>query len=138
MLGSAVRQHAAQQRELDAMHHSLSEERISAYSASQNAKLMASESAEARELVAKLQAELDVERSEREASEAAAAQKAKELQDKVDELEEKERRRLELQAALDAAEPEPAMPAASIAVAQAPPPPPPSAGFDVSAGGFSL
>lgn len=77
--------------------------------------------------------------SERMESEAAALEREEALEGKVAELEEQERRRVELEAAMEAAmQAPPPSTAPSIKVAAAPAAPPPPGGFDASAGGFSL
>lgn len=139
LLGRAVRLQTDQQRDLDALRDSVSEARVNAWSATQKAAASSTASIEATERGDKLEAELAAERNERMESEAAALEREEELQAKIDELEEKERRRVELQKALDDAEAmeAPAMPAASIAVVAKPPPPPPP-GMNMAAGGFEL
>ena len=140
LLGHAVRAQTEQQRELDALRDTLREERCLVFSSAQQAKAAATELAAVREQAARLQAELDKERSERMESESAALEREEALQAQVDEMEEKERRRVQLAEEFARVEAlaGPPMPAPSITVAAPPPPPPAAAGFDVSAGGFSL
>ena len=79
---------------------------------------------------------------ERIESETAALEREEMLEAKVEELEEKDRRRIALEAAMEAAmatEASPATSAASSITVSVPPPTATEApGFDVSAGGFSL
>ena len=136
LLGRAVRVQAEQQRELDMLRDSLSEAHVAAWSATEKAAAAAAEAAASKDRGDRLQAELTAERNERMESESAALEREEALEAKIAELEEKERRRIELEAALEAAAPPPDMPAPSIAVAQPPPgPPPPAFG---AAGGFEL
>ena len=132
-----MRVQAEQQRELDTLRDALRDERCKAYAATHTAKLRSQEAAEATEQRDRLQSELEAERTERMESESAALEREEALQAKIDELEEKERRRIELEEALAAAEPAPSGPVASIAVSTAPVEAP-KEGFDAMAGGFSL
>jgi len=137
LLGRAVRVQQQQQRELDSLRDAIREERSVAWSAQQHAQASAADSASAREKAEELQTLLATERTERMESESAALEREEQLQAKIDELEEKERRRLEMEKMLAEAEPAPDVPVNNITVAAAAPAAPVE-GFDASAGGFSL
>ena len=86
---------------------------------------------------------LRLEHNELQEKHTAAAEESernsKDLQSKIDEMEAAEKHRLEIQAAMEAAEAAmPAPPVASIAVAAPPPPAPAAENFAAAAGGFSL
>lgn len=137
LLGGAVRARAEQQHKIDELCASLQEERTAAHAA-QHASMIAKQELETvRKQMQQLQKELADERSERMESEAAAMEREEELQGRVDELMEAERRRVELEKAMAEVEPPPDAPVVQVAVAP-PPPAVQNAGFDASAGGFSL
>ena len=140
-LGGAVKDGAAQQNALASARTELAKERDHTVAARQ--QLARSEAAQD-ELSVKLD-ELRAQHAalqERHAtSEAEAERRSTDLQSKIDEMEAAEKHRLEIQAAMEAAEALAAPPPApaSIMVSQAPPPAPaPDANFAAAAGGFSL
>jgi len=139
LLGKAVRTQAEQQQEIDRLSESLREQRTGAGNARHTASVATNEAEELRAEVQRLTTLLRDEQSERMESEAAALEREETLEGRVAELEEQERRRVELEAAMEAAMQAPPPSAApSIKVAAAPAAPPPPGGFDASAGGFSL
>jgi hypothetical protein len=138
LLGQAVRAQTEQQHEIDSLRQALREEQTASQIAVAQATSSRTDMQDARKKLEEVQAQLKAEQSERMESEAAAMEREETLQAKVEELEEAERRRLELEKAFEAVDSTPTPPAASISVATPPPKPPAPAGFDISAGGFSL
>lgn len=137
LLGKAVRAQTEQQHDIDRLRDALREERTGAISERHAANVAAAEAQQLREEVHELRSQLAEEQRERMESEAAALEREEQLEARVQDLVEAEQRRLALEKAMAEVEPPPASAPPSIQVS-APPPPPPSAGFDASAGGFSL
>jgi hypothetical protein len=137
LLGKAVRAQTEQQHDIDRFREALREEQTGAVSERHAANVAASEAQQLRKEVDELRSQLAEEQRERMESEAAALEREEQLEARVQDLVEADQRRLALEKAMAEVEPPPASAPPSIQVS-APPPAPPSAGFDVSAGGFSL
>ena len=138
LLGRAVRAQTEQQLEIESLRIQVREERTRAFTAKDAATVAATQTREMHTQVEQLQMELADERNERMESEAAAMEREEQLQARVEDLEAQERRRLEIEKAMEEAEPPPAPPSSIQVQATQPPPPVSGPGFDVTAGGFSL